>query len=1075
MPDEKQIHHLLAEVLDGERSPEDICSNSPDLLPVLRERLRRVHLVENQIEAFFPTPRSTQIAYRLWTTPNAPLPKIGGYEVESLLGRGGMGVVYKARHVKLNRYVAIKMLLAGEYAGSHELARFTQEAEAVAALRDPHIVQIHDVGDLDGRPFFTMEFVEGGSLAQQLAGTPQPARRAAELVATLADAVEVAHRNGIVHRDLKPANILLMADGTPKITDFGLARRLDKEGDLTRSGTPLGTPSYMAPEQARGKANAIGPATDVYALGSILYELLTGRPPFRAETAEETLQQVIRQDPAPPKRLNAKVPRELETICLKCLHKEPQLRYVSAAELADDLNRFQEGRPIRARPPSLGGRLWRWGRRNPVAAALAAAALALVGLAFGGSVWLERKQAEHRAETAHQQGRTWQAVEAALDQAAALQAQDKWQEAKAVLAAAPSLSDTAAPESLVDRARQARADTDLAAALEEIRLSFSEGWRWDKKKGPPGAPSYRAAFHNYGIDLSAQEPGEAAALLLRSPIRAALLAYLHDWFYMVPNEENGKLGEVLTLADDDPWRRTYREALTNKDIETLKRLAGEPGAPDQPPVILSGLGGTLLAGDMTEDALALLREAQRRHPGDFWINYLLGHFLERDTPLEAVSYLRAAVAIRPRSDQAHILLGRALHNAGDTNAATAFLQKAIALNPSPTAVKNLAMLLAPVGRLEEARVIWENLLKDDPPDHDSWHGYAQLCLYLGNEEAYRHTRAALLDRFGDRPVSWIVAERTAVACLLVPSSGKDLRRAAALANLAADGAAKHRQSETAYIRFVVGLAEYRQGRFDEAVPLLRAAAGDLDDRAGPQLLLAMAQFRSGSKRDSRKTLATALRNYNWKVSGDELLWVSHVLRREAQAMILPDVPPFVRGGTLSRDDDERLILAQICRSKGLYHTAARLFADGFAADPLLADDSAADCLKRAAGTENSADLNEILNAEHRYIAARCAALFGSGLGNDGTEFGAAERMQWRKRAREWLRADLGFWAKAAQSESGTARAVAIGILTLWQADPDLAALRETGKLKALPADEREDCLALWEQVAALVSRAQASK
>ena len=237
------------------------------------------------------------------------LPRIPGYEVEAVLGRGGMGVVFRARHLPLNRVVALKMALAGAFAGPHERERFQREAEAVAGLRHPNIVQIHDVGESDGRPYFTMEYVEGGSLAQKLAGTPQPARQAAALLATLAEAVQAAHQGGIVHRDLKPANILLAADGTPKITDFGLARRLDSEAGPTQSGTPLGTPSYMAPEQALGKVREIGPATDVYALGAILYELLTGRPPFKAETAAATIQQVLADDPVPPSRLNSKVPR----------------------------------------------------------------------------------------------------------------------------------------------------------------------------------------------------------------------------------------------------------------------------------------------------------------------------------------------------------------------------------------------------------------------------------------------------------------------------------------------------------------------------------------------------------------------------------------------------------------------------------------------------------------------------------------------------------------------------------------------------------------------------------------------
>jgi WD40 repeat protein len=336
-----------------------------------------------------------------------------GYELLDELGRGGMGVVYKARHIALNRLVALKMILAGGHASDEELVRFHAEAEAVARLQHPNVVQIHEVGEHDGRPFFSLEFVDGGNLARQLDGKPQPARRAAELIQALARAMHAAHQRGIVHRDLKPANILLTADGTPKITDFGLAKQLDSQKGLTQSGAILGTPSYMAPEQADGKRRDVGPATDVYALGAILYEMLTGRPPFLAETPLDTLVQVVGREPVPPSQLQAKVPRDLETICLKCLQKEPRKRYASAEELADDLGRFLTGEPIRARPVGAVERLGRWCRRNPVVAGLILTAVFLLLAGTGMSSFFavlataEKRYADKAAaEAAHN---AWQA------------------------------------------------------------------------------------------------------------------------------------------------------------------------------------------------------------------------------------------------------------------------------------------------------------------------------------------------------------------------------------------------------------------------------------------------------------------------------------------------------------------------------------------------------------------------------------------------------------------------------------------------------------------------------------------
>jgi hypothetical protein len=314
----------------------------------------------------------------------ADLPAVAGYELLDELGRGGMGVVYRARQVRANRTVALKMILAGGYAGEAELARFRTEAEAIGRLQHPNIVQVFEVSEHEGRPFFSLEFCPGGSLARRLDGRPLPAAEAARLVETLARAMQVAHQAQVIHRDLKPANVLLAADGTPKITDFGLAKKLD-EGGATVTGAVMGTPSYMAPEQAGGQKD-VGPPADLYALGAILYEALTTRPPFQAATPLDTLMQVVADDPVPPRRLNAQVPADLETVCLKCLHKEPSKRYASAAALAEDLRRFQAGEPITARPVGKAERLWRWCRRKPLlagsAAALAVALVTVVVLAI---------------------------------------------------------------------------------------------------------------------------------------------------------------------------------------------------------------------------------------------------------------------------------------------------------------------------------------------------------------------------------------------------------------------------------------------------------------------------------------------------------------------------------------------------------------------------------------------------------------------------------------------------------------------------------------------------------------------
>jgi serine/threonine protein kinase len=307
-----------------------------------------------------PTPADEE-AIRRYLAAGAPL--IPGYDVLGELGRGGMGIVYKARQVGLNRVVALKMILEGAFTRRDIIARFKKEAEAEARLQHPNIVQIFEIGELFGRPYFSFEYVEGGTLGQRLAGNPLQPEEAARITEILANAVHAAHLAGIIHRDLKPANILITRDGIPKITDFGLSKHLDANSELTTTGAVFGTPSYMAPEQALGETRIIRVPTDIYALGAILYEMLTGRPPFRGPTALDTLEQVRSEEPVSPRRLQPKVPRDLELICLKCLEKEPRQRYASALELAADLQRFLDGQTVLAVRGSSYRGLTRWLRR----------------------------------------------------------------------------------------------------------------------------------------------------------------------------------------------------------------------------------------------------------------------------------------------------------------------------------------------------------------------------------------------------------------------------------------------------------------------------------------------------------------------------------------------------------------------------------------------------------------------------------------------------------------------------------------------------------------------------------------
>jgi tetratricopeptide (TPR) repeat protein/tRNA A-37 threonylcarbamoyl transferase component Bud32 len=697
----------------------------------------------------FPQPDGDDTTRNGLPPPPSPAvrPAIPGYEILGELGRGGMGVVYRARQLRLNRVVALKMILAGDHAAPEAAVRFLGEAEAVARLHHPNVVQVHALGDHEGNPYFEMEYVPGGSLADRLDGTPRPPRESARLIETLARAIHEVHRLGIVHRDLKPANVLLAADGIPKVADFGLAKWLDVESGLTRTDHILGSPSYMAPEQAGGGVGPVGPAADVYALGAILYELLTGRPPFRAATALETLEQVKSVEPVAPGRLRPGLPRDLETICLKCLRKEPARRYESASELAEDLRRFGTREPIRARPVGALERAWRWCRREPVRAGLAAGLVLtlLGGLAGVATQWRRAEENVYRQREANRAlGEAYLALREANDRegAARRRAQEQFDAAMKAIRASENLAygATLRREAHLDGLRRELLQTALGfyrelqeslesdASLEarsQLYAAYSRVASISKEFG-----LYDEALTTYRRALALAEQ-MAAVAPADTKFRAARAQCL-EW-----------IGGVLNL--------TGHPAEALRSFEQAREIL-EPLARDDPVDLRrqEELSWLLANIAVSQNRLGRRADAIRLHEQVLGIREAL---VDRDP-----------TSLRYRSDLAWCWreLGLAKEAAGDPEAALRPAERAVALlrdvvRSDPGAVDHrhrLAACLHIVGRLllrsrrpaeaaapmEQAYEYFEALARDDPSQFRD--DLAQSLLYL----AFQRMRT---DRLGE--------------------------------------------------------------------------------------------------------------------------------------------------------------------------------------------------------------------------------------------------------------------------------------------------------------------------------------
>jgi serine/threonine protein kinase len=679
---------VLREELGEEPSVEEYVRRYPHLREELEVHFEVHHAILNPLLI-----KTAQLA-GMDTQPDTPeqarvaWPEPPDYEILHLLGEGGMGVVYKARHRRLRRIVALKMFRPGRQPSQREVLRFQTEAEAIARLHHPNIVQIFEIGSWNGLPYLALELAEHGTLVHKLQQLPFAPRAAAELIETLARAVHHAHQQNIIHRDLKPANVVFTADGTPKITDFGLAKVLQDEADMprdaTRTGEPIGTPRYMSPEQATGCTDGIGPATDVHALGTLLYESLTGRAPFVAASVVETLQKIRSEEPLAPRRLQPSIPRDLETICLHCLQKEPARRYTTAAALADDLRRFLNREPIMARPTPIWERVWKWCRRRPTHAALLAVVVLLMLSGIAATV-IRDKMEQQRIARKRDTVEAWmQEGQEALMRGEDEAASEKFRQAWVEVQGEPALRDY---------------QLAVSGWLDHSRRAVS-GQRWKHRVPPREYDDRRDEALLRGLLLEPQ--GEHPVRAARNAVAGALEFTLpRDPAWQAEREQLTLLDSALihtetgaeqalarlSAAEDfsshsfHSRKALYLEQLGRKDEAAAERSLAQRYPPNETVTrFTSGMDHARHKdfATATRDFEAVL-DAEPEH---FMARLFLAVcFLQQERPAEAKVALTACIAQRPRFAWSYLLRGRCMQKLGDPVAAKRDFQRAAELQP----------------------------------------------------------------------------------------------------------------------------------------------------------------------------------------------------------------------------------------------------------------------------------------------------------------------------------------------------------------------------------------------------------
>jgi eukaryotic-like serine/threonine-protein kinase len=1003
----------------------------------------------------------------------------GDYEIQKELGRGGMGVVYQARQVTLNRPVALKMIKAGVLADHAELQRFQNEAEAVALLDHPGIVPVYEVGEHDGQRYFSMKLVEGGNLADQLASMKDNPRAAATLLAETAEAVHHAHMRGILHRDLKPANILVDTAGHPHVTDFGLAKRVEGDVEMTASGAILGTPAYMSPEQAHGRRGSITTATDVYGLGAILYAMLTGKAPFGGSSVMDTLDAVRTRPPEPPKKFNVHVPRDLETICLKCLEKDPRRRYSSAHELAADLNNWLDSRPITARRVGASERAWLWCKRRPAIAALSAATLLAVVVGAAGMFAVQvnantnLRSANDSLDKANGELKTSnialvkQRTRSEVREAQAIDAVKRFGDVvskNAELKNNPTL-ETLRKELLKEplgffeslrTSLQADGDTKpeslarlASAAFDLAHLSEQIGNKQDALAAYRESASIHQRLAN--ADPSSSKPRRELAHTLYN--MSILLRATGQQAEAIKACETAT-GIQTELSEAQPTSADLREDLANSR-NALAGLLSDAGKQAEALKLYELARSAFSELSLAYPTVSRLRSSHARVCLNIGII-----FKDSGKRAEALKYYEEALAIRrqlvdndPESIPYRDELAQSLINFADQQrvaakrtealesyaSARAILEKLVLISPSDTEIQyNLAISCMNVGTLQFemgkpaealtaldiARETLQKLVDGNPAVIDFRRTLALVCI----------NRAGALVASGKNAEAIPFAEEALA-----------IQR-----KLAAEHPEKpDLASDMGLTLYNLARLDVDAGRLEEGRARMRSAVewqgkALAANPANPTYRRYQVAHLTGLILVSRKLV-----DANGAAEAEREL--AKLKASDPATIALDERLAAIAKGARPKDNAERLALAQRSYDTKRFVAAARLWAEALDTDPKLGDN-------RQGG--------------HRYNAACSAALAGCGQSKDDPPPDDAAKAKLRKQALDWLQAELAVWTKFVETGPPQAKAFIVQTLKHWQEDSDLAGIRESKALETLPEAEREGFRALWAEVQTLRKKAE---